>query len=157
MKKIKIADADLYGINHPESLSHETPEEAIEEYIEEYLEPGDVTNQIMELGSIEVTAYTHAPINVGMMAYAVAELLAETAASEWDDEFGGIEDDEKLLKKDVEEFKQSAYVALKKLYESRKPFVVMEVSGSALSTVTVPASEILELMIERKPEWFEEK
>jgi hypothetical protein len=157
MKKIKIADADLYGVNHPESLSRDTPEEALEEYIEWYLEPGDVTHQIMELGSVEVTAYNHAPIDASRMARSVAKLLAETAASEWDDEFGGERDEDQLSTKDVEEFEQAAYVALKKLYESRQPFVVIEVSGSALSTVTVPASEILELMIERKPEWFEEE
>jgi hypothetical protein len=144
-------EADYYACNDPETLTHETPEEALEDHLDGFLGPkmtvAEVVAAIRE-NSITVTAYRRGTVSEKLMeqwADNLLESLGETFSDEHGDPDAGPcdafpDDAEKVMREAV------------KSIVSRSTVWRCE----AIGEVDLTPDQIEKLMRAQRPDWFEE-
>ena len=151
MPETNYDNADFYDCRDSEEYTHESPEEALEELIDIYLSPKcDVEAEIRKLGPIKVSGYTRVTL-AETWAVGMSESLAEQVAENFSEEHGDPNGDDDGLSKEV----------LAKAAQDFEP-VVRELIAHATvwfcddcGERTYSVEEILAMMREHRPGWFE--
>lgn len=137
----------------PESLCNTDPVDALERHIDGWLSPGcDTVAIIRGFGKVEITPWFRNKLNQGHIDDAVDRMLqlAEELLDE-DEELGDPNGDHNCLAdKALKEHRPKFVEAVKALYAEAEPWGCED--GKP---VVLTADEVIELMREHCPEWFE--
>ena len=90
--------AEFYNANDSDTLTHESPEEAILEYLDTMHDPRDgktAEQQIIDLCPIEVVAYVREEIADEFVAW-LLERLADQVEKSWAEDYGNTEEHDEL-------------------------------------------------------------
>jgi hypothetical protein len=142
--------ADFYDCRGSETLTHESPEEALADYVNAFLSPGcDTAAVIREIAPVQVSAYERGAISkkdIENWAAFALEHVREHFADSYGDPDGadGIDDGA------AEAAKPLMVTAIEKLVEGAQVW-----SCDNIAQRTYDAAEVEALVREHCPEWFE--
>lgn len=143
-------NATYYDCFDSEDYTHETPDEAIEYLLDAEMTPNcDAEKVIRDQGSIEVKAYNRDKVTPGWIDR-LACRLAELAEEEWSDEYGS---------PDGDGFKEGAIGHLVERFSDTLTEVIPQQQVwrcSECDSYTYSVEEVLALMRDHRPDWFEE-
>lgn len=142
---------EFYTCRDPDQLSLSTPEEAIEENLDGWLPDGDAAKAILGHGPITVTGYSPCTVPDGVvktLAQTALELIDERLGEDFGDPDGG----SMFSKEQTEAAVALLLPAVRKVCDNANVWACEKVA-----TRTYSPEEVLVMMREHCPEWFEPK
>ena len=147
--------ADCYDCRNSETLSHETPEEAIEYLIDNEGLPRETMGEIIKrLAPVTVTGYVRRLVTDEWIGR-IAGSVVEGAVDSWEEEYGdpdGVTGDA-ITTKAVTRAEGTVARALRELYADARVWPCDPIKPS----IVLDAAQVEEMMRAYNPEWFEEK
>jgi hypothetical protein len=145
--------AIYYDCNDKEELSCTTPEDAIEEYIDGWVEVGDDLESVIRIYSpITVEAYRFQKISYedirNETEFAIGRLVESLH-----DEYGCPDDNDGMSSEVIKGLVDAVLPTIKKAIDEHFRVWACETAGSRIYT----ADEVIALMREHRPDWFEDK
>lgn len=141
--------ADYYSCIDSEEYSHESPEEALEYFLDGQLDPGcDTEAVIRACGPVKVTGFKREAVEPDWTSR-LSERLVDQVNEAWSDEYGN--PDGPGLPHDAEAFLATRFKEALDLIIAEQTVWACDECGAR----TYSVEEIIELMKEHRPDWFE--
>ena len=143
-------DCTYYDCDDAETLTHETPEDALRARIDVVCDPKQpLAPQILAMGAVTVTGYVREQVDSQWMANR-ARVIVEDLLESWDEEYGPSDDSTDLPAPLASLLDHAAGVVVGILVQ-RQPVWRSKPASTRIYT----AEEVLALMREHEPKWFE--